>query len=66
MNGLQLEKALNEVLRDYHKSDDKNAVIIKNIIAAWYYTTLITAEKCIELLVSFCTTGSMDLQGCFN
>lgn len=66
MNGLQLEKALNEVLRDYHKSDDKNAVDIKNVIAAWYYTTAITAERCIELLVGFCTTGSMDLQGCFN
>ena len=66
MTGLQLEKALNEVLRDYHKSDDKNAIIIKDTIVSWYYTTLITDEKCVELLVNFCTTGTMNLQGCFN
>lgn len=66
MNALQLKDALVDVLRVYGMFNDKYANIIKDTILGWYYTTYITAEECVDLLVEYLTAGQLSLSGKFD
>jgi hypothetical protein len=66
MNAIALKNALHEVLRDYHAENNEYAHTIKETILVWYYTTYITAEDCVDLLVEYLTTGNLSLTGKFE
>lgn len=63
MNALQLAKALTEVLRDYHATNNQSAIQIKDTILGWYYSTMIQPEECVALLVEFFEKGTLSIKG---
>lgn len=60
-----IERALKEVIRDYHAENKDSVQIIAENIARWYYTTMLSWENAIGLMVEFCTKGTLSLRGKF-
>ena len=60
-----IERALKEVIRDYHAENKDSVQIIADNIARWYYITNLSWEDAISLMVEYCTKVTLSLTGKF-
>lgn len=61
MNARQAEKAMNEVLRDYHLQDIAKYELIKEALQKMLYTTDFIESDLVKALIDFCNTDILDM-----
>lgn len=59
MTAIKAEHAMNEILRDLHKTTDSNFVAVKNWLCVLMYTTKLYESDAVELFKQFCATGTL-------
>lgn len=61
MNTRQAEKAMNEVLRDFHFQDIAKYELIKEALQKMLYTTDFIESDLVKALIVFCKTDILDM-----
>lgn len=61
MNARQAEKAMNEVLRDFHLQDIAKYELIKEALQKMLYTTDFIESDLVKALIDFCKTDFLDM-----
>lgn len=61
MNTRQAEKAMNEVLRDYHLQDIAKYELIKEALQKMLYTTDFIESDLVKALIDFCKTDILNM-----
>ena len=59
MTAIKAEHAMDEILRDIHKTTDSNFIAVKNWLCVLMYTTKLYENDAVELFKQFCTTGTL-------
>ena len=61
MNTRQAEKAMNEVLRDFHLVDIPKYELVKEALQKMLYVTDFIEYDLVKAFISFCETGILDM-----
>ena len=61
MNTLQAEKAIKEVLRDFHVANSNLHKSVAQGVITMLYTTDFIENDLVKAFISFCETGVLDM-----
>lgn len=61
MSARQAEKAMNEVLRDFHLVDIPKYELVKEALQKMLYTTDFLENDLVKAFIGFCETGVLDM-----
>lgn len=61
MNARQAEKAINEVLRDFHLANNAKYELVAEALQKMLYTTNFIEDDLVKAFIEFCKTDVLDM-----